>query len=69
MHQLSSLLENHRATMKEDIITLINAFSQSLKASMDALQGDMNSFNKRPTKTEVTEKTLSSIQRLKRQFL
>jgi chromosome segregation ATPase len=52
VQQLSVLLENQRASMKEDMAKLIQTTSQSLKASVDALRGDVNSFNKRLTETE-----------------
>ena len=52
VQQLSVMLENQRANMKEDIAKLIQTTSQSLKASVDALRGDVNSFNKRLTETE-----------------
>ncbi|KAK9535992.1 hypothetical protein VZT92_005817 [Zoarces viviparus] len=47
MQQLSSLLENHRTGMKDDMTALIQTSSQSLHVSMDALRGDMIAFNKR----------------------
>lgn len=52
MRQLSSLLETHRTGMKEDMTALIQTSSQSLRVLMDALRGDVISFNKRLTDTE-----------------
>ena len=52
VHQLSAMLENQQASMKEDMAKIIQTTSQSLKASVDALRGDMNLFNKRLTETE-----------------
>ena len=52
VQQLSAMLENQRASMKDDMAKLIQTTSQSLKASVDALRGDVNSFNKRLTETE-----------------
>lgn len=73
MQQLSTLLENHHAKMKEDITMLVNTLSESLQASVDALQRAVSSFNKLLTETEVivgenferltmAEETIKSIQ-------
>ena len=52
IQQLASLLEIHRTSMKEDMAMLIQASFQPLQSSMDALRGDVSSFNKRLTATE-----------------
>lgn len=73
MQQLSTLLENHHAKMKEDITMLVNTLSESVQASVDALQRAVSSFNKLLTETEVivgenferltmAEETIKSIQ-------
>ena len=52
VQQLAAMLENQRASMKEDMAKLIQTTSQSLRASVDALRRDVNSFNKCLTETE-----------------